>query len=191
MAVANIEAHRWTRDEYERMAEAGFFPPEARVELIDGIVYDMTPQSSFHSVGILAVQEFLRGTFSPGHYIRVQMPLALDGASQPEPDLAVVTGSFADHAHAHPATAVLVAEVADRSLLHDRQRKLPLYARAGIPEFWLLLVKERALEVYRDPVDGEYQTRIVLRIGDLISPEARPDASLAVADLFPWEKPRR
>lgn len=75
-------------------------------------------------------------------------------------------------------------EVADRSLLH-RKRKIPLYARFGIPESWLLNLTRRTLEVYRDPGDGVYRTRIVLRAGDTVSPVARPEASIAVADLLP------
>lgn len=188
MAVASAEIHRWTREEYERMAAKGLFPPDARVELIEGIVYDMTPQSSFHSTGLRALQESLRPVFSSGYDLRVQMPLVLGDDSEPGPDLAVVPGTFEDYAYSHPTTAVLAVEVADSSLLRDRRLKIPLYARAGIPEAWLLNLKRTVLEVYRDPVDGAYRSRTVLRPGESVSPLARPDVSLAVADFFPWER---
>jgi Uma2 family endonuclease len=184
MAVAAIDFHRWTREEYEQMAASGFFPPDARVELIDGLVYDMTPQSSGHTTSVHLAAEALRPAF-PGSYLRVQSPLALGERSAPEPDVAVVAGSPRDYRDSHPSTALLVVEVADASLLHDRKRKLPLYAAAGIPEAWILNFKQKALEVYRSPVDGEYRSRTVLRAGESVSPLAGPGISIAVADLLP------
>jgi Uma2 family endonuclease len=189
MAVAAVETHRWNRDEYERMAAQGFFAPDARVELVDGIVYDMTPQGSFHSAGVCACQKILDRIFSDGHDVRVQMPLAIGECSEPEPDLAVVSGSYQDYAFSQPRTAVLVVEVADKSLAHDRKRKIPDYARAGIPEVWVMNLKAAVLGVYRDPRDGVYQTRLKVRIGDKVSPLAEPAAEIAVAELFFWKRP--
>jgi Uma2 family endonuclease len=176
MALADIEAHRWTRREYERLAARGFFPPGKRVELIEGVIYDMSPQNSLHATAVRLANEALRVAFPPtaGFEIRSQLPLALSEDSEPEPDLAVVHGSIRDFRDDHPTTALLVVEVADSSLLHDRKRKLPLYARSGIPEAWLLNLVRRELEIYRDPVDGAYQTRIVLRVGDTVSPLGCP-----------------
>lgn len=184
MAVAAIDFHRWTRKEYEQMAASGFFPPEARVELIEGLVYDMTPQSSGHTTSVHLAAAALRPAF-PDRYFRIQSPLALGERSAPEPDVAVVAGSPRDYRDDHPATALLVVEVADASLLHDRQRKLPLYASAGIPETWILNFRQKALEVYRDPADGVYRSRILLRAGDSVSPLAGSGLSIAVADLLP------
>jgi len=187
MAVATVETHRWTRQEYERMAARGFFPPGKRVELVEGIIYDVAPQNSFHSTAFRLAHEALRLLFplSEGFEIRDQLPLALSEHSQPEPDLAVVSGRIQDYRDHHPTTALLVMEIADSSLLHDRKRKIPLYARCGIPEAWLLHLARRALEVYRDPVNGIYQTRITLRAGDTVTPLGRPGLLLAVADLLP------
>jgi Uma2 family endonuclease len=188
MAVADIDLYRWTREEYERLVESGAFPPDARLELVDGLVYRMTPQSSFHSTGVRAVEQNLKTAFSDGFDIRVQMPLALGESSEPEPDVAVVPGHFSDYSFSHPNTAVLVVEVADSSLLYDRQKKIPLYAQAGIPEAWLLVLPQRVLEVYCDPRDGIYQSRTVLRIGDSVSPCSRPDVVIQVASFFPWQR---
>jgi Uma2 family endonuclease len=184
MAVAEIQQHRWTREEYERMAEAGFFHPEARVELIEGIVYDMAPQGSFHSTAFRLTEEALRLAF-PDLEVRGQLPLALGQGSEPEPDLAVVSGSPRDYSHAHPTTALLVVEVADQSLLHDQRMKLPVYALHGISECWILNLRNKTLEVYRDPSGETYRTRLILRSGDTISPLARPEVVIAVADLLP------
>lgn len=184
MAVAEMEQHRWTRKEYERMAEAGFFHPDARVELIGGIVYDMAPQGSIHTTVVHALLEALRQAF-PGSYIRVQAPLALGEDSAPEPDVAVVPGNLWDYENEHPLTALLVAEVSRQSLFHDRKNKLPVYALHGIPECWILNLRNKTLEVSRDPSGERYRTRLILRAGDTISPLARPEAVIAVADLLP------
>ena len=187
MAVANVEEHRWTRRDYERLAAKGFFPPDKRVELIEGIIYDMSPQNSLHATAVLLAQEALRTVFplAAGYTIRGQLPLALGEDSEPEPDIVVVPGGIRDYLEGHPSTALLIVEIADSSLLHDRKRKVPLYARYEIPETWLLNLSRRALEVHRDPVNGIYQTRMVLHAGDTVSPVTRPDAAVAVIDLLP------
>lgn len=131
-----------------------------------------------------ALLEALRQAF-PGSYIRVQAPLALGGDSAPEPDVAVVPGSLWDYESEHPSTALLVAEVSRQSLLHDRKNKLPVYARYAIPECWILNLRNKTLEVYRDPSGERYGTRLVLRIGDTVTPVARPEAVIAVANLLP------
>jgi Uma2 family endonuclease len=187
MAVTALDDRRWTRKEYERLVREGAFPPGARIELVDGILYEMSPQDSPHATGFRLAQVALGNAFplSAGYEIRGQLPLALGEDSEPEPDIAVVPGSIRDYSHHHPATALLVVEVADSSLLHDRKRKIPLYARSGIPESWLLNLPRRTLEVYRNPTDGVYRRRIVLRAGDSVSPVTRPGVSIAVADLLP------
>ena len=187
MALVNIEAHRWTRQEYDRLVDRGLLPASKRVELVEGVIYDMPPQNSFHATGYQLVHEALRVVFPPdsGYAIRAQLPLALSEDSEPEPDLAVVQGSIRDFSDSHPSTALLVVEVADSSLLHDRKRKTPLYARSGIPEAWLLNLVRRALEVFRNPVNGVYQTRMVLRAGDTVSPLGCPEAVIEISELLP------
>lgn len=183
-ATERIEVHRWTRRDYHRMAETGLLGPDERTELLDGVVYSVSPQGSRHATAIQALLEALRAAF-PGETVRVQMALGLGDHSEPEPDLAVVPGEFRRYRDDHPASALLVAEVAGSSLGHDRLRKLPLYARWAIPEVWIVDLGEPALEVYRDPAGERYRSRQVLRGGDSLAPLARPDAVLAVADLLP------
>jgi Uma2 family endonuclease len=186
MSIAAVETHRWTREEYERIAEAGFFPPDQRVELIEGVVYDMTPQSSLHATGVRLIEEALRSAFGRGFDCRVQMPLVLDPDSEPEPDLAVVRGTPRDFRDAHPTTAVLVVEVADTSLGHDRRRKAPAYARHGIPELWIVDLRAGGVEVHREPSEGAY--RSVARLGreGSIRPLAAPTGpAIPLADLLP------
>jgi Uma2 family endonuclease len=128
----------------------------------------------------------LRPFYEHGFDIRCQMPLALGLDSEPEPDVAVVSGKPEDYLASHPRTAVLVVEVADSSLIHDRKRKVRLYAHAGIPDYWLTNLVDWRLEVYRDPSHGVYQTCTVLRPGDSIAPVAKPDLKIPVSDLLPF-----
>lgn len=187
MASTTVEAHRWTRREYERLAAKGFLPPAKHVELIEGVIYDRPPQDSLNATAIQCTHEALRSVFPPtgGYEIRGRLPLVLGEDSEPEPDFVVVRGSILDYLEAHPTTALLVVEIADSSLFHDRERKIPLYARFGIPEAWLLNLVSRELEVFRDPVEGAYQTRIVLRAEDSVPPLGRPEAVILVSDLLP------
>jgi Uma2 family endonuclease len=185
MAQPAFDVKRWTREDYERLAESGFFHPDERVELIDGIIYEMSPQTSWHSSTIRAAQEVLQRVFRDGFDLRVQMPLALDSQSQPEPDLAVVPGQWRDYLRAHPTTAVLIVEVSDSSLGLDRETKRMLYAETGIPEYWILDTKGKQLEVFRSPHDGDYRSRKVLGSGDTIAPLAASAASIPVTDLLP------
>jgi Uma2 family endonuclease len=154
------------------------------VELVEGIIYDKPPQSPRHVMVIHLAAEALRPAF-PSCYLRLQAPLSLSERSAPEPDVAVVAGSPRDHSAAHPSTALLVVEVADSSLLHDRKRKLPVYAAAGIAEVWILDLKRKALEVYRDRGKDAYRSKTVLRAGASVSPLAGSGVSIAVSDLLP------
>lgn len=183
--AADIKLKRWTREAYERLAELGFFSPGERVELVDGIIYRVSPRMSWQSSTIRAAQEALQRVFLDGFDLRVQMPLALDGQSQPEPDLAVVSGHWRDYRNAHPTTAALIVEVSESSLGLDRETKRVLYAEAGIPEYWILDTKGKQLEVFRDPREGDYHSRTVLNPGDTIAPLAAPGASIPVTDLLP------
>jgi len=185
MATRAVDVHRWTREEYEQLAAVGVFQPAERVELVDGVIYEMSPQKGRHAAGIRGVEEALRAAFLKGYDVRAQLPIALAPDSEPEPDVAVVSGSWRDYPDAHPTTAVLIVEVSDSSSFHDRERKRGLYARAGVPEYWILDVVADRLEVYRDLGAGAYQTRLLLQPGDTVVPLANPGAAIAVADLLP------
>ena len=180
-----VPRHRFSRAEYERMVGAGVFEPETRLELLEGEIVEMAPQKSRHATGVRLVEEALRRAFGEGFDVRTQLPLAIDDASEPEPDVAVVRGAPRDYRDAHPTTALLVVEVADTTLGYDRVRKLRAYARAGIPEYWVLDVEGEALEVYRAPSAEGYGARNILKTGESVTPLAAPDPPVAVADLLP------
>jgi Uma2 family endonuclease len=186
MASLAVEAHRWTRQEYDQLVAAGVFD-SSRVELVEGVIYDMTPQSSRHGAGVRKVRRALETICPADHEVITQLPLNLPLESEPEPDAAIVPSDPDDWALCHPATALLVVEVADSSLRYDRETKMKLYASAGIPEAWLLNLTANALEVYRDPdpAAGAYTTRTVLDRNAAVSPLCQPEASIRVADLIP------
>jgi Uma2 family endonuclease len=165
---AVIEPHRWTSEEYAHMVRSGVFGPSQHVELIEGEVIDMVPQNESHAVALSLIDNVLRGIFTTGFVIPPQSPLALGASSQPEPDLAVVEGAPRDFIKSHPRSAVLVVEISDSSLNHDRTSKLNLYARHGIPCFWIVNLVDGVLETYGNPVLDSYQAKLVLRRGDTV-----------------------
>jgi Uma2 family endonuclease len=183
--MSPIEVRRWTREEYEKMIDAGIFPPETRAELVDGEILNMTPQKRAHGAAIRSAEEALRSAFKSGYDVQTQLPLALGPSSEPEPNLAVVSGSWRDYRDAHPSSAVLIVEIADTSLEYDRNRKGPLYAGSGIPEYWIVNLTDRCVEVYRDPSAGAYRFSKRFAPGETIVPLHAPEASVSVADLLP------
>jgi Uma2 family endonuclease len=187
MSVAEPMLRRWTAAEYRHAAETGVFGPEERLELIEGEIFRMPAMNGPHATASTLAEIALREIFTAGYVVRIQKPLALGEDSEPEPDVAVVRGSARDYTGDHPTTAVLVVEVADSSLSFDRTRKAPLYAQAGIPEYWILNLLERVLEVYRNPDQANGEYREITRSGenDTVSPLAAPAASIAIRDLQP------
>ena len=175
----------WDADRYERAVELGIFTPEDPIELIDGeLVPRASPQSSQHATAGQLTADALRGVFNEAFFPRQRMPLRLGAASVPEPDLAVVRGGPRDYVHSHPRTAELVIEVADSSLVIDRGRKLRLYAREGIPEYWIVNLVDDCVEVRRRPAGEDYAETRVCRRGDTI-PTGPHAAPVAVNDLLP------
>lgn len=181
----HVQPYRWTRQEYEKMVEIGLFPPETRLELIEGEIWEMAAHTSYHAAAITVIQRLLEQVYSEACHVRVQLPLALSDDSEPEPDLAVVEGGPADYWHEHPHTALLIVEVAYSPLDYDQERKRHLYARNGLPEYWILNLQEHKLEVYCEPQEEEYLVKRILRAGDTVAPLSHPSESIAIADLLP------
>ena len=142
---------RFSREEYYRMGEAGVFAPDEHVELIQGEILYMAPQGSPHFTSTRAVEEALRIAFGAGFDVRPQGPITLGPDSEPEPDIAVVPGSFRDYEDEHPTSALLVVEVSESTLAYDRTTKASLYASAHIADYWILNLVEDLVEVYRSP----------------------------------------
>jgi Uma2 family endonuclease len=183
---------RWTRAEYDRLIELGAFQTGERLELIDGFLVVREPQGARHATGIRRVLAALRRALGPDWQIDSQLPLALDATSEPEPDVSVVAGEPGTYRDAHPSRPMLVVEVADTSYRIDRDFKTSLYARAGVPECWIIDVARGVVEVHRDPERTEaepygwrYANVETLRPPSTITPLLAPATPIAVADLLP------
>lgn len=163
-----LAKHWITVDEYERMGEAGIFPPDARLELLEGEIYEMSPIGSQHAACVDALALILTEMASRKFIVRTQSPIRLDDFSEPQPDIALLgwRDDFYRHAHPTPADILLVIEVADTTLESDRRYKLPLYAKAGIAEAWLVNLPEESIELYAEPADGAYQVTKEFKRGE-------------------------
>ena len=191
MGEPAIRTRRWTREEYNRLIELGVLHEDEPVELLDGRLVVREPQRTPHAVATQLVEEALRVAFGTGWSVRVQLPLALDADSEPEPDVALVQGAPRDHLREHPSAPVLVVEVAHDSLRADRILKGRLYARAAVPDYWIVNLVDRVLEVHRDPTGPTFKSRPAYADvrscapSDAVAPLAAPGARMVVADLLP------
>src|ERR1700674_994220 len=150
MSDSAVRTRRWTRVEYDRLIEIGIFRPGDKVELLGGQLCVSEPQNNPHATAISLGLHALQKALAPDWHVRVQLPIALDDESEPEPDLAIVAGGPRVDMD-HPSQPALVVEVADSSLALDREHKGSLYARARLPEYWIVNLVDRVLEIYRDP----------------------------------------
>ena len=148
----------FTVGDYHRMAETGVLRQDARVELLDGLVVEMSPIGSRHADCVDRLAELLFRAVSGQATVRVQNPVVLDDRSEPEPDVTLLRRRAGGYAagHPRPADVILVIEVMDTSADRDREVKIPLYARAGIPEVWLVDLDAGTVEVYREPGEVGY-----------------------------------
>ena len=186
-----LTPRRWTRAEYDRLVNLGVLHGEP-VELVGGQLVVAEPQGSYHASALGAAGDALRAALPLGWLVRIQMPVALDDESEPEPDLAVVPGTWPDYRAGHPSRPALVVEVAESSLTFDREHKGSLYARGGVRDYWIVNLVDRALEVYRDPGQDpaapygwRYRTVEWLGPPAAVSPLGLPAARMAVSDLLP------
>jgi Uma2 family endonuclease len=158
-AAADPPRRHWlTVDDYYRMAEVGILDPEARVELIEGEIIDMAPPGSPHAATVHYLNEVLMKAVEGRANVLVQNPVRLSRYSEPQPDLALLRRrlDFYRERHPQPADVLLIVEIAASSLRFDRRKKVPLYARHGIPETWLVDLGGRRLVRYRAPQQAAY-----------------------------------
>jgi Uma2 family endonuclease len=174
-------------EQYHRMGEAGIIPPDTRVELIEGEVLTMPPIGSRHASAVAVLNRLLQ---QPGIVSRAfvwpQNPVVLSQMSEPQPDIALIRQRADDYREASPQPhdVLLLIEVSDSSLTFDRQRKVPLYARCGISETWILNLPERCLEVFREPAELGYTSGFILRGSEPLAPAAFPDSPISWADAL-------
>ena len=185
-AAVEVPRHRFTVDDFALLGEAGVFTEDDRVELIDGDIRDMTPIGPPHAWIVSRLNRRLVLHLAGRGYVSVQNPLRLDGHTEPLPDLVVARGGEDDYAdrHLEARDILLVVEVADSSLRYDRAEKMPRYARAGIPEAWLVDVTARAVIVHTEPGPGGYARERVFRPGAEIESTAVAGLRVAVEEII-------
>ena len=177
----------FSREEYYRLGELGILTPEERTELIYGrIITRMSPMGRPHSVCVIKMSDALEAAFGVGYAVEQQMAIQLANGLEPQPDVMVLPGLSDDYADApSPEDIRLLVEISDSTLRYDRGTKARMYAAEGIPDYWLVNLRARTLEVRRQPENGEYQSLTVYSEGETIAPLASPDALVRVVDLLP------
>ncbi len=181
---------RFTINQFYQLDDLGFFE-DRHVEMIRGVIYEMTTKPA-HTTACDLTAVVLRAIFGIGWVVRDGRSLDTGRSSLLEPDFAVVAGTIRDFAQSHPTTAALIVEISDTTLRKDRTIKAHLYAQAGLPDYWILNLVDRQLEVHRDPGPdpsrrGRFRyadVTIVPEAGNM-APLAAPGSPIAVADLLP------
>ncbi len=184
--VTPFTRYKFNVTQYQMMGAAGIFPVGERVELIEGEIITMSPIGSRHAACVDAFSEVLREKLQRTVNIRVQSPVWLGVDSEPQPDLAVLMrrDDFYRDAHPTPEDILLIIEVADTSIEYDREGKLPLYARAGVPEVWIMNLGEERLETYADPVGGVYKTTASYGRGEEVRSSVVASLKLNVSEVL-------
>ena len=176
----------FNRSEYYNLTNFGILGPEERTELIYGlIVKRMSPMSRPHSLSIMNTADALQDAFG-SHAVEQQMPLHVERGLEPEPDVMVLHGRSVDYPDApRPADVLLLVEVSNSTLEYDRNAKSRLYAENGIRDYWIVNLRSRTLEVYRQPEADAYVSLRIYDETEVVAPLAAPDALVRVADLLP------
>jgi len=169
------------RAEYEALTALGAFRDE-RVELLDGALVPMSPIGPPHSSAVQKLMELLIPPLLGRATVRVQSPFAAGDLSEPEPDVAIVP--FGDYSTAHPEQAYAIIEVADSSLASDREVKLRLYALSQVPEYWIVNLRDRCVEVYSRLQVGTYTSVIRIDHTQSLRLEHFPELQIRVADVI-------
>jgi Uma2 family endonuclease len=182
-----VRHHLFTIDEFHKMGEVGIFCEDDRVELIEGELIDMSPIGSNHAGTVMWLIALLGTAVSGRAIISPQNPVRLGERSEPQPDVTILRyrSDFYRSAHPQPEDVLLLIEVADTTVRYDREIKIPIYARYGIPEVWLLDLQQERIEIYRQPSSEGYRQLLRPANDERISLSLLQDVSVLVADLWP------
>ncbi len=172
--------------DYYAMAAAGILAPQERVELLNGAVIEMAPIGEHHAFSVDWVNEALIFPLQRRAVVRIQNPLHIDDQSMLQPDLMLLErrDDFYRHGHPAPEEVLLLIEVSDSTVDYDRNEKLPRYAEAGIPEVWIVNLRDRRVESYTEPDGSQYAKTRYFGIGDSISPQAFPDITIDIKPIM-------
>jgi Uma2 family endonuclease len=184
MAIA-LQNWRFSADEYQRMGQTGILSEDARVELIDGEVVAMTPIGSRHNAAVNRGNRALVMAAGSLGIVQTQGSVRLDNYTEPQPDLVLLRprADYASHLPT-PGDILLIVEIADSSLEYDRDAKSGIYAKAGVPEYWVSDLSAARLYCFSHPGGGKYRAVIERQRGERIAPHALPSCTIQVEDLF-------
>lgn len=181
-----IERRWFNVDEYYRMIDAGILSEDDRVELIEGEVIKMSPIGKFHAACVKKINAIFSRLVGRTAIVSVQDPIKVDDFSEPQPDIALLKlrDDFYRSGHPPPDDVLLLVEVADSSADYDRRKKIPLYARSGIPEVWLIDLPRDVIEIYARPANGRYQDFREARRGGTLTLSSLPNLAISVDDIL-------
>lgn len=181
-----IAKHFFTVAEYDRMGETGILTEDDRVELVEGEIIEMSPIGRRHAACVARLTNLFTRLLIENAIVWVQNPIVLNDYSEPQPDITLLRrrDDFYEHSLPTPSDVLLVVEVADTTLEYDRQIKVPLYARAGIAEVWIVNLVDEQIEIYSDPVNEAYQSRREARRGETINSPGAFNLTLGVDDIL-------
>lgn len=175
---------RWAIDDYHKMIEAGLLI-DRRVELLNGLIVEMSPEGPDHADLSTDAIELLMSAANERYRVRPSKPITIVGSnSEPEPDIALVKLQPYRQSHPAPNDVYLIIEFSNSSLQKDTEQKRLTYAAAGIQDYWVVNLRDRQLVVYRNPLNGDYQSEQRLTSGT-ITPLAFPDVMVEITALFP------
>lgn len=185
MAV-QVSTKKFTVYDFHRMGEAGIFSEDDRVELLEGEIIEMTPIGSRHAACVARLDRRLNSQLGNTAVIWIQNPIRLNDQSEPQPDIVLLKTrtDFYEKAHPTPDDVLLVIEVADTTVEFDRETKLPLYAKAGIPEVWIVDLTQRRVETYRQPSPRGYESMSQLTDVEQVAPQAFPTLKISLQEIF-------
>ena len=181
-----IQKHRVTVSEWHNMGKYNIFPPKARMELIEGEIIDMAPIGPSHAGCVINLIELFAHQKGKGVLLNVQNPILLSDLSEPEPDLTLLhpISHFYRKKHPTPEDVFLLIEVSDSTLNYDRDKKIPLYAKEGIVECWLVDLNEFQIEVYLNPRANGYTTKHIFESEQILIPSQLPHIKIPVSDIL-------
>ena len=186
MSAETIARKLFTVDEYHRMWDAGIFPEDKRFELIRGDILEMPGAKPPHSGRVNRLTHLFTSRLGDSIVLSVQNPSSIDDYSEPVPDVSLLKprADFYMEAHPAPEDVLLLIEISHTTLRFDTKVRAPLYAEAGIREYWILNIPKNVLEVRSDPVGGQYTRHEVLKHGQTVTPRAFPEVSFRVEEIL-------
>lgn len=168
--LTNLQKHFFSISDWHQMGENNLFPPDTRIELIEGKIIDMAPIGSLHAGCVSWLTRFFVTQVADLAIVKVQDPVQLGNFSEPQPDLMVLRPDPHFYRKKHPSSAevLLLIEVSDSTIHYDRKTKIPLYARYGIVEAWLINLEQDSIEVYLKPQEQGYREKHIFSRDEFI-----------------------